>query len=421
MSSGKPRVVPVSELFDRLVAEFRGASIPHSNLFQAALRVCAEDSKRVQRGEPPSQVRALVQRARAILEVSHPSASLPPSAGWSPAAADAAPIRFTGGQKSPAQEPPPTASAAGDSPESPDPAPVSSVSEFEFTPEEPGRPLPGEIDAAPPPPVVPRPPAPLDASPPEPGNPTAPAVTPLAPHVEPISPVLALRESRVSFEDLFSQEPDAETEDTAPEGGGLSSLVFRIGVIALALLAGAVVIVVLWPGMAPRKSVPPRIVESFPAPEPTAFRPPLPATPVAPTPAPAAPPTPAPTRTPTPAPTQLPPEAAAPSRPPATNRPAVIDGAETMRVPDWAGRAPAFVVHFASYRSRDNALADASRLGRDLARPAHALRVDLGEKGTWYRVVVGDFATAEEARAFRAGIVARKTGDVGPVYRVVAP
>ena len=416
MSSGKPRVVPVSELFDRLVAEFRGAGIPHSNLFQAALRVCAEDSKRVQRGEPPFQIRALVQRARAIIEVSHPSPSPPLPAGWSPAAGDAAPIRFTGGRKSLAQQAPPAKPAtepADDTSSSPDPAPVSSVSEFEFTPEEPGRSLPGETDTAPSPPVVPRPAAPLDASPREPESHSAPAATPFEPSVEPISPVLALSEPRVSFEELFSQETEVETEDAPPDGGGTASLVFRIGVIALALLAGAVVIVVLWPGMAPRKSVPPRIVESFPAPEPTAVRPPLPATPVAPTPAPATPPA--------PTPTQPPPEAAAPSRPAGTNRPAVIDGAETMRVPDWAGRAPAFVVHFASYRSRDNAIADASRLGRDLARPAHALRVDLGEKGTWYRVVVGDFATAEEARAFRAGIVARKTGDVGPVYRVVAP
>jgi hypothetical protein len=79
------------------------------------------------------------------------------------------------------------------------------------------------------------------------------------------------------------------------------------------------------------------------------------------------------------------------------------------------------VVHFASYRSRLNATADAARLGRETGRPARALLIDLGEKGTWYRVVVGDFATADEARAFRAEVAVRKTSDVGAVYRLAAP
>ncbi|MGD1148821.1 MAG: SPOR domain-containing protein [Thermoanaerobaculaceae bacterium] len=419
MSSGKPKVVPVSELFDRLVAEYRSGNVPHSTLFQTALRVCADDSKRVQRGEPPAQIRELVQRARATLDVSHPGSSPPAPNGWPAAPVDAAPIRFAGRQAPFAPEPPldgPPTEAAGLTPETPDPTPLSSVSEFEFTPEAPARSIPDEVAPVPPPPLVPPLPAPLEAEPPEEALPVGPADVPFEAHPEPISPILTLNESRVSFEDLFNQEADARLEDAQTDGGGAPSLVFRIGVIALALLAGAVVIVVLWPGIAPRKSGPSRIIESFPAPQPTAAPPPLAAL-LVPTPAPAA----LPTATPVPEPTQRPPEPTAPSRPATAARPAVVEGVETMRSPDWTGHPPTFVVHFASYHSRENATADAARLGRETGRSAHALQVDLGEKGTWYRVVVGDFATAEEARAFHAEIAARKPGEVGGVYRLSAP
>ncbi len=39
MSPGAPKVVPVSELFNRLAAEYRNAAIPQAQLFQTALRV----------------------------------------------------------------------------------------------------------------------------------------------------------------------------------------------------------------------------------------------------------------------------------------------------------------------------------------------------------------------------------------------
>jgi hypothetical protein len=422
VSSGKPKVVPVSELFDRLVAEYPSANVPHSILFQTALRACAEDSKRVHRGEPPAPITALVERARAMLGLSHPGSSPPALTGWGPepTPVSGGPIRFVGQQAPLAPEalldalPPETAAPV---PETHTSAALSSLSGFEFTPEAPVPSIAEEMAPALPAPVVSPLPAPLEAEPPEPPVPVGPASAPFEEHAEPISPVLQLHDSGISFEDLFGEEGDTRPENAPPEGRGASSLVFRIGMVALALLAGAVAIVVLWPGLTPRKSVPPRIVESFPAPQPAAVQPPLAATPIVPTPEPAAPPTSAPA----PRPTQRPAETTAPAQSARAARPVVVEGVETMRSPDWAGHAPTFVVHFASYRSRLNATADAARLGRETGRPARALLIDLGEKGTWYRVVVGDFATADEARAFRAGVAVRKTSDVGAVYRLAAP
>lgn len=88
---------------------------------------------------------------------------------------------------------------------------------------------------------------------------------------------------------------------------------------------------------------------------------------------------------------------------------------------DWAGRAPVYMVHFSSYKSRENANRDAERLAKKFERPAHVLLVDLGSEGVWYRVMVGDFASEEEAFSFRADLASRKTPDLGLVFRVAAP
>jgi hypothetical protein len=224
---------------------------------------------------------------------------------------------------------------------------------------------------------------------------------------------------KVSFEELLPAENLSEPQEVLPgEPRGLP-LMSRIAMVALAVLAAAVAVVILWPGVSRRQPVSPRIVESFPAPTPTVPQADLaaalrtPATPTALIAAnPPAPPPPAATETPAPAATPRP-------RRPA---PAEADGGvETMRSPDWAGHEPVFVVHFSSYRSRGNATSDAARLARELGRPAHAVTVDLGEKGTWYRVVVGEFATAGEARDFRTEIAVRRPGEVSGVYRLSAP
>ncbi|HVN75507.1 MAG TPA: SPOR domain-containing protein [Thermoanaerobaculaceae bacterium] len=401
MSSGKPKVVPVSELFDGLVTEFRSANVPHSVLFQTALRVCAEDSKRVQRGEPPSQIRALVRRARTMLETSHPAA-VPPPGGWM---AQASPGDL--GLAEPLA-PPSAPEPAPPAPEPPEEEPP--LPEFEPV-----------LEPSPPPSGLggPSAPEPVDTAPPPPPSEVPPATGFPPPErvAEPISPVLKLQQPGVSFQDLFSEGGSAEDAPAPAERREVSSLLFGIGVVAVALLAGAVVIVILWPGIAPRKQVPSRIVESYPAPLPTATQPVPAAAPVAAT---EPPPARATAAVPTPLPVRAT-EPPAPVQPVRAPRGQEVEGVETMRSADWAGRAPTFVVHFASYRSKENAVADAARLTRELGRPAHALVVDLGDKGTWYRVVVGDFGTVEEARAFRADALARKTGELGGIYRLAAP
>jgi hypothetical protein len=85
---------------------------------------------------------------------------------------------------------------------------------------------------------------------------------------------------------------------------------------------------------------------------------------------------------------------------------------------DWAGRSPVFVVHFASHQERAAAVRDAAALATTLGRPARAVEVDLGAKGIWFRVVVGEFPTAEEARTFRAALAAKKTPGMGFVYEM---
>jgi hypothetical protein len=90
-----------------------------------------------------------------------------------------------------------------------------------------------------------------------------------------------------------------------------------------------------------------------------------------------------------------------------------------MPSPDWKGKPPVYVVHFTSYHDRKPAELDAARLARDLGKPGHAIQVDLGAKGTYYRAVIGEFATVEEAKAFREQLAAQKTPNLGLVYYLV--
>ena len=92
-----------------------------------------------------------------------------------------------------------------------------------------------------------------------------------------------------------------------------------------------------------------------------------------------------------------------------------------MTSPDWAGHAPIVALHFSSYHDRDKAAADAARIHAQYSRPTYVLSVDLGAEGKWYRVMLGDFASADEALAFRAELAARHVTDVAHVYRIVPP
>ena len=83
----------------------------------------------------------------------------------------------------------------------------------------------------------------------------------------------------------------------------------------------------------------------------------------------------------------------------------------------------AFGVHVSSFRRRATAEADARRLGTELALPARVLEADLGAKGVWYRVVVGEAGSAAEASALRARLAEKGIRDtivvgVGPDERV---
>jgi hypothetical protein len=86
VNSGRGRVALVSEVLDRLLAEYGSESPRRSVLFQAAMQVCAEESKRVKRGHQPVPLEVLVERARDILaspaaryELTPSSPIVPPS------------------------------------------------------------------------------------------------------------------------------------------------------------------------------------------------------------------------------------------------------------------------------------------------------------------------------------------------------
>ena len=98
--------------------------------------------------------------------------------------------------------------------------------------------------------------------------------------------------------------------------------------------------------------------------------------------------------------------------------PAPRGKAALLLTPDWAGRPVVYVVHFSSHKDRPSADKEAKRLSGELGRPGRAVEVDLGPKGVWYRVVIGKFATVEEARAYRADLEAKKTPGLGFVYEM---
>ena len=129
-------------------------------------------------------------------------------------------------------------------------------------------------------------------------------------------------------------------------------------------------------------------------------------------------PTRAPEAAPTPAP--VPTMAAAvpthaPTRPAEGSKPAKVASFVTK---DWAGRAPVFILHFSSHQERTAAVSEATRLAAAFRKPGHAVEVDLGAKGVWYRVVIGEFRTADEAKSFRAALAAKNTPGMGHVYQM---
>jgi hypothetical protein len=92
----------------------------------------------------------------------------------------------------------------------------------------------------------------------------------------------------------------------------------------------------------------------------------------------------------------------------------------TMLSPDWAGHPAVFMIHFSSYQKKENADRDAARLAKVLGRPLHVIGVNLGPAGRWYRVMLGEFPSREEADAERAELAAKGTPGMGLIYWVSA-
>jgi hypothetical protein len=86
---------------------------------------------------------------------------------------------------------------------------------------------------------------------------------------------------------------------------------------------------------------------------------------------------------------------------------------------DRAGQAQIFSIHFTSYRDRASAERDLKRIQGLVGLEGYV--ADLGEKGIWQRVMVGSFATAQDAKAVREELAAKGTRDMGWVYRVTGP
>lgn len=85
---------------------------------------------------------------------------------------------------------------------------------------------------------------------------------------------------------------------------------------------------------------------------------------------------------------------------------------------EWAGKAAIWVIHFSSHKDRVGAEKEAARLAAALGKTGHAIEVDLGEKGIWYRVLIGDFTTQDDARAYHTELEVKNTPNLGFVYQL---
>jgi cell division septation protein DedD len=82
------------------------------------------------------------------------------------------------------------------------------------------------------------------------------------------------------------------------------------------------------------------------------------------------------------------------------NLSAVVPPAQEQTLPqEQPGQYP-FSVYLGSFKSLDRTQVAVSIYERDHGISAYWVKVDLGEKGTWYRVFAGYFPSAAEARSF---------------------
>lgn len=79
-----------------------------------------------------------------------------------------------------------------------------------------------------------------------------------------------------------------------------------------------------------------------------------------------------------------------------------------------------FGLHVSSWRDHEWAFSHCATL-REQGFDTWINQVDLGEKGIWYRVLVGNFATIDEAKAGRPDVLAVLDLDRATIYRKVVP
>ena len=77
-------------------------------------------------------------------------------------------------------------------------------------------------------------------------------------------------------------------------------------------------------------------------------------------------------------------------------------------------------LHVSSWRDHENAFAQCEKLKKQ-GFATWINQVDLGDKGLWYRVLVGEFASIKEAQAERPDVLAILNLDRAPVFERVDP
>lgn len=400
---GARRILPsVSEVASSLA---RLVSADPAALYRVAREVVAEELTRVKQGLESASLETLVERAhqRYLGTAGKPSAGRQPDLF---AGAPPSPLKWP----EPAEAPMPVLPAPYEAPEEP----FAPASKSELGWDRPGQEVPGP--AASPSSEIPL------LFPPLRGEPNRPS-----PGDEQTLPVDAADvEVREHVEDVVEAEPAPLAGD-----GAVRRRLWILAVIAFALVAAGVVwllLGILPPGAGVLRSEGPTRVE-VPSPpalpvEPAPTVAPIvqagpQAVPAAPPPAPApVPPKASPAKPAVPKPEPLKPAPVKPASAPQVDAKPKGGRAAPFTTKDWKGRPAVFVVHFSSHQDRAAAVAAAARLGAELGKPARAVEVDLGAKGIWYRVVVGEFRTADEARAFRAALAAKKTPGMGFVYEM---
>lgn len=508
------RVPQVSEVLERLSAEFGSDLAQRPVLFQAALRVCADESRRAKRGLSCAPLDVLVDRAREMLMSPRGQADLaaaragvddhPPLPAPRMVAPPPAPPPTPAPTPAPTTEPtPPPETEATPAELAPTPrwgTPVALQPPEEEDPLEAFIPQPVEPPVPTPPvEVVSEPtPAPVVPDPPPPSAPTAvqppglwsvsPASAPRSEHPElpeesapPPAPEPTVDEPRFDLDTLppppagdlpgeswpefdsasgggtlapgvvepasltplanpgddaavpavngvQAAEPPSEAEpgsETAPDSARSARPRFLFVVLVMVAVAALGYMALQYLG-GQTPEAPGAVKPSESRTNPPAVQTPAATTASTPTAArdsqdaAVATPPPAGAQA-TPDATEPPSEAAEAPAVPMPSAPPPAGWAQDMVSPDWDARPGIYAVHFSSFRDRRSAEVEARRLGGRHDRPAYAAEVVIPDRGVWYRVILGDFGSAAEAKAFRQELLAAGTPGVGAVYWVIGP